>query len=201
MYGGALHERDSIPLDAGTGCYTPPPVEIRTERLLLREFSESDLEALLGYHADARFGEFYAPEEVTAERTRELLGMFLSWALEDPRRCYQLAITSSDELIGGCGVRKPVHDAIDAEFGIELNPEHWGQGYAEEAARAILGRGFTELGVAIMRGQSVSRNEGAAKLVRKLGFVSIGMRKGSPWMQSRGWQLQDWELARDEWAG
>ncbi len=168
---------------------------------MLREFSESDLEALLGYHADARFGEFYAAEEVAAERTRELLDLFLGWAREDPRRCYQLAITSSDELIGGCGVRKPVHDATDADFGIELNPEHWGQGYAEEAARASLGFAFRGLGVEVVRAESVSRNEGAAKLVRKLGFVSTGMRNGPPWMQSRGWQLQDWELGRAAWAG
>ncbi len=174
-------------------------MEIRAEHLLLREFSESDLDALVAYHSDPRFAEYYAAEEVAAERTRELLDMFLGWALEDPRRFYQLAITRSDELIGNCGVRK--HDATDAEFGVELNPEHWGQGYAEEAARAILGLAFTELGVEVVRAESVSRNEGAAKLVRKLGFVAIGMRKGSPWMQSRGWQLQDWELARAAWSG
>ncbi|MCZ6572654.1 MAG: GNAT family N-acetyltransferase [Planctomycetota bacterium] len=176
-------------------------MEIRAERLLLREFTESDLDALHAYHSDPRYGEFYVPEELTAEHTRKLLNLFLGWAEEDPRRGCQVAITLADELIGTCGVRKSVWDGTDAEFGIELNPEHWGQGYAEEAARAILGRGFTELGVAIMRGQSVSRNEGAARLVRKLGFVSIGMRKGPPWMQSRGWQVQDWELARAAWSG
>ena len=174
-------------------------MEIRSERLVLREFRESDLDALLAYHSHPRFGEYYAAEEVAAERTRELLDMFLGWALEDPRRCDQLAITSSDELIGGCGVRKPVHDATGAEFGIELNPEHWGQGYAEEAARAMLGLAFTELCVEVVRAESVSRNEGAAKLVRKLGFISSGMRKGPQWMQSRGWQLQDWELTREAW--
>ena len=186
-------------LDAGTGCYTPSPVEIRTGRLVLREFSEGDLDDLLAYHADPRYGAFYAPEERTVEHTRKLLDMFLGWAQEEPRRFYQLAITRADELIGNCGVRKPVWDGSDAEFGIELNPEHWGHGYAEEAARASLGFAFTELGVEVVRGQSVSRNEGAAKLVRKLGFVSSGMRKGSMWLQSRGWQLQDWELAREAW--
>ncbi len=73
--------------------------------------------------------------------------MFLDQQTEQPRLKFQLALTlrSNSQLIGNCGIRMRTPDAHEADIGYELNPEYWGQGYASEAARAIVAFGFTQL--------------------------------------------------------
>lgn len=67
-------------------------MEIFTERLVLREFTEEDAPSFLAYHEDDRSREFYTPEEARPEHARALLLRFQQWAVEQPRRNYQLAI-------------------------------------------------------------------------------------------------------------
>lgn len=65
-------------------------MEIITARLLLREFVDRDLPALLAYQADPRYAEFWL-EEAPSGHGRQLLEPFRCWAAERPRRNYQLA--------------------------------------------------------------------------------------------------------------
>lgn len=55
-----------------------------------------------------------------------------------PRSKFQLAVAlkSSGQLIGNCGIRKDSFGAREADIGYELSLDHWGHGYATEAAGA-----------------------------------------------------------------
>ena len=79
-----------------------------------------------------------APEEV-----RAFVGMFLAQQQAQPRIKFQLAVTlkADNQLIGNCGIRMDAPGAHRADIGYELAPQHWGQGYATEAARAIVAVG------------------------------------------------------------
>lgn len=178
-------------------------MELTTERLLLRDFTVGDRAALLAYHSDPRYTEFYGPEEGGPEHTLQLLDLFLSWQAVRPRRNYQLAIVeraASPDPVGNCGVRSEGYESGTAEFGLELAPACWGQGIATEAARAILGFAFQELGLRRIVGISVTENDRVARLVRKLGFRSAGTRPGPDWMAARGWSETEWLLTAEEWA-
>lgn len=177
-------------------------MEIVTKRLVLRELTELDLAALVAYHADPRYGEFCGPDEAQPGQARELLQMFRQWAVERPRRNHQLAIARGcepRELVGCCGVRGKGLDSGKAEFGIELAPRWWGHGYGVEAAGALLGFGFSELGLEELRGFSVSGNARVASLVRRLGFIVVGKRSGPGWMSTRGWSQMEWQITRERW--
>lgn len=176
-------------------------MEITTERLLLREFMEGDLPALVAYQADPQYAEFW-PEEAPQVHARALFGMFRRWADERPRRNYQLAVArlqAPQELIGACGVRGQGLDVGTAEFGIELAPQWWGHGYAIEAARAILGFGFRELGLQEIRGLSVTENARVTKMAPQLGFTLLARRPGPAWMDALGWSQTEWWLTREQW--
>src|SRR5690606_36889576 len=86
-----------------------------------------------------------------------------------------------------------------AEFGIELPPQRWGHGYATEAARAILGFGFRELGLREVRGLSVAENVRVTRMVSGLGFTRLGIRPGPAWVQAQGWSQTEWKLTREQW--
>lgn len=180
-------------------------MEIITKRFLLREFTIEDEPAFLGYHADSRYAQLCAPEEVEPDHTRELLRLFIQWAGEQPRRNYQLAVVplqNPQELLGCCGLRGEGYGADKAELGIELAPQYWGRyRYAIEVASALLEFGFCELGLQEVRGISISANARVTSLAHRYGFVAVSSRPGSDWMRARGWRQTEWQLTRERWEG
>lgn len=148
-------------------------MELRTERLVLREFLPTDVPTVFAYQSDSayrRYGEKKAPTE---EDVRDFVQMLIGWAAAAPRTKYQLAVTLDGHLIGTVGVRTEVPDSTDAEFGCELDPRYWGQGYAREASRAILAFGFGTLGVRRIWARTVPENMRAVRLAEDLGLRRI----------------------------
>ncbi len=178
-------------------------MEIVTKRFLLRDFIKDDEPSFFAYHADPRYAQFCAPEEVAPSYTRELLSLFGQWAAERPRLNYQLAIVdrrNSQELIGCCGLRRESHSSDQAELGIELAPQFWGRyAYAIEVANAVIEFGFRDLGLKEIRGISVSANLRVARLAHRYGFVAIGTRPTPDWMCERGWSQTEWQLTQESW--
>lgn len=178
-------------------------MEIITKRFLLREFSEEDEPAFLAYRADPRYAEFCTSEEVSPDRTRELLCLFGQWAAERPRRNYQFAIAdlrNPQELFGCCGLRRERYDPDKAELGIELATRCWGRyRYAIEVGSALIEFGFRDLGLEEVRGISISANLRVTRLARRYGFVEIGTCPGPDWMRVQGWSQTEWQLTRERW--
>src|SRR5512134_856481 len=122
---------------------------LTTERLRLREFVEDDWPAVLAYQTNPLYLRYYEWTGRTEAEVRAFVGMFLEHQKQQPRIKFQLAVTlrADGRLIGNCGIRKESAGAREAEIGYELAPEHWGRGYATEAARAIVRFGFGELNI------------------------------------------------------
>ncbi len=175
---------------------------ITTPRLLLREYAAADLQALVDYQSDPRTREFYGPNEARSDQMTGLLGTFIEWADEHPRRNFQLAITSVNSprtLMGSCGLRQGGLDPGSAELGLEVAPNYWGHGYATEAARAVLKSGFRDLLLDAVHGTTVSENIRIAHVLRRLGFELLGTSPGPDWMRARNWTNAEWRLTREHW--
>src|SRR5688572_33073688 len=114
-------------------------MKLETERLILRDFVKEDWRRAFEYESDPLYLRYYEWTERTPESVQEFIGWFLAHQQQDPRFKFQLAITlkSNNLLIGSCGVRMDKVDAVEADIGYELDPQHWNHGYATEAARAI----------------------------------------------------------------
>lgn len=134
-------------------------MQLRTERLLLREFTPADADALAAYQRRPEYRRYY--DEVPD--AAELVARFVRWQHEEPRVRYQLAITLDGRVIGCCGIR-------EAEFGLELDPDYWGQGYALEAGRAILAFGRDTLGHRRIRATTNPDHTAAIRLAERLGL-------------------------------
>lgn len=191
--------RSTLELDGFTWVRS---VQIKTERLLLREFTRDDERAYLAYQTDPRYTEFLGTEQATVNHARELLEVFIAWSAERPRQNYQLAIAdlrNVSQVLGTCGLRLKGRAIGTADFGLELAAESWGHGYAVEAARALMGVGFRDLGIHEVRSESVSANVRVVALARRLGLVEVGTHPGPPWMSARGWHYVEWQLTREQW--
>jgi ribosomal-protein-alanine N-acetyltransferase len=180
-------------------------MELRTDRLVLRELEEGDWPAVLAYQSDPRYLRYYDWTHRTEAEVRDFVRTFVGQREERPRTKFQLAITLPDDgrLIGNCGIRRKVPEVSEAEIGYELDPRYWGRGYATEAARAMLRFGFEELRLHRITAWCVSENRASARVLEKLGMRREGHLRESEWMQGRWWDTllyaivdQDWRAGR-----
>lgn len=125
------------------------PTTLKTSRLDLRLWRDEDLPALAAMNADPRVMEFFpkvldrAESDAMAARVRDHFARrgFGFWVVEVP---------GIADFIGFVGLAVPTfetHFTPCVEIGWRLIPEHWGKGYATEAALASLDFGFRQLGL------------------------------------------------------
>jgi ribosomal-protein-alanine N-acetyltransferase len=166
-------------------------VEIETTRLLLREMEPEDLSLFHGYRNDDQYLEHYPYDRLEIEDTKELLDKFIYWSGEVPRAKYQVTVTlkASAEFIGCCGIRCERAGDTQGEIGFEISPEHWGNGYAGEAAGEILKFAFEKLKLSKVIGRCVVANRRSVRVLKRLGFEEAkripagAMDHGSVWAE------------------
>lgn len=120
---------------------------IQTPRLLLRELTDADHEALYEMYQDPRMSRFLGgpppPRDEYWRRVRE------TWPAYYARHGFGLWATVRREdgrLLGRCGLlSQEVDGERQVEVGYALAPEFWGRGYATEAARASRDHAFRTL--------------------------------------------------------
>ena len=193
-------------------------MQLITRRLILRDLVPEDWPAVLAYQRDPRYLRFYPWTDRTEAEAQEFVGRFLAWQQERPRRRFQLAITlpqdgAAGPLIGNCGLRRkpPANDPaagiagdiaegdLAADIGYELAPDYWGQGYATEAARAMVNFGFQELGLQRLESWCIADNTASARVLERLGFRQEGRLRRNEYFKGRYWDTLLYGLLREEW--
>jgi RimJ/RimL family protein N-acetyltransferase len=145
-------------------------MDLHTPRLVLREFRPEDAPSLFAYQTHPAYLAHNGRCAPTFEQVVAFVDTMRQWGEEVPRARYQLIITQAGSVIGTVGLRKASPDATTAEYGCELAPAAWGQGYAREASRALLAFGIRELGLERVLAQTQPDNQAALHLARSLGF-------------------------------
>lgn len=176
-------------------------MRIESERLILREFREADWPDMLAYWSDPRYQRYYPDTEHVERTVRDLVGRLVAAQAEQPRRTWQLAITSQAGacLIGNCGIRVNDPERREANVGYELDPRHWGRGYATEAARAILSFGFDALGLHRVWAECVADNAASARVLEKLGMRREAHFREHQWYKGRWWDTLIYAILDHEW--
>ncbi len=150
------------------------PVYLETERLLLRRFTAADVDNLFDLDSDPevmRFltGGISTPREMIQNhilpeflRSYEQFPGFGIWAATGK---------ASGEFLGWFGFRPDDADRPnDVVLGYRLRRAVWGQGYATEGARALIHKGFTELGVQRVSATTYQDNLASRRVMEKAGL-------------------------------
>ena len=151
-------------------------VVLTTERLTLREFRESDLEALYAYASVPGVGEWAGWEAHSdISVSKQILEMFIS-----ERKTFAVTLRGG-ELIGSVGIeelRKAIPPALEAyrgrEIGYVLARSAWGNGFATEAARAVIAYCFESAGLDFLTCYHFAENDRSRRVIEKSGFTLIG---------------------------
>lgn len=150
-----------------------PEYPIRTARLILRQFTESDLDTLHAYHSLPEVARFLLWEA----RTREESAKSLKFRIEHPTIekegdgiVFAVEHQASGELVGEVNLGWTSAEHGSGELGFIFDPRHHGQGYAREAAVEVLRMGFEQLGLHRIIGRADARNVASGKLMERLGM-------------------------------
>jgi RimJ/RimL family protein N-acetyltransferase len=147
-------------------------VVLTTDRLALRTYRESDLEPFAALNADPEVVRTLGGEPLTRQHSDEIA----EWAHE----CYDsegiglLAVERRGDgaFLGMCGLHHQETYPDELEVAWRLAFEHWGHGYATEAARAWLDHAFGPLGAerVISMTDIDPPNERSLAVMRRLGM-------------------------------
>jgi RimJ/RimL family protein N-acetyltransferase len=146
-------------------------VVLETPRLLLRTFRLEDLPGYAALNADPEVIRYLGGVPLTREHSDQIA----AWAQE----CYAteriglLAIERREDgaFLGMCGLHHQESYPDEVEIGWRLAFEHWGHGYATEAAEAWLGYAFEVLGVPRVISITDEPNERSLAVMRRLGMT------------------------------
>ena len=148
-----------------------PPLPLATERLLLRPHRLEDLDDLVRFHSDPEVVRHVPWPVRDRAATEETLRVKLGQAvLEEHGQWLVLAVELRDTgRVVGEVLLKWASDR-QGELGFAFAQDVHGQGYATEAATAILRLAFDDLGFHRVTAVCVADNTASARLLQRLGF-------------------------------
>lgn len=148
------------------------PTEVTTARLRLRRWLPSDREPFAAMNADPRVMEFL-PELLTREKSDAVADRIEVHFLQHGFGLFAVEILGQAPFAGFVGLATPRFEATFTpcvEIGWRLAAEFWNQGYATEAARAVLEFGFRDLRLSEIVSFTVPANQRSRRVMEKLGM-------------------------------
>ena len=173
---------------------------LRTARLLLRPFADTDADEVFALHTDARVMRYWdsAPWDDPG-----MIERFLARcrALADDGTGARVAVEHREDgrFVGWIGLQEWDRENRSANLGYVLAHREWGQGYATEAAHALLQWAFAEMNLNRVSAQADTRNGASRRVLEKVGFVLEGTLREN--VIVNGEVSDDWTfgLLRREW--
>jgi len=147
--------------------------QLRTERLVLRDWRDSDLAPFAALNADPDVMQHFrgtltrAESDAFAARIRANLHQD-GWGL------WAVEVIGGEPFIGFVGLARQTFEAHftpAVEVGWRLAKAAWGRGYAPEAARAVIEFGFAELGLTEIVSITTAGNAKSRRVMEKIGMT------------------------------
>ncbi len=157
----------------GPGRRRRPPLsapEIRTERLVLRPIEREDAGAFARLYSDPEVVRFVGDGTVaTPEETVDWVERAI--ARNESEGFDMRAVLLGGDVIGRCGIAVwDIEGRAEREVGYILAREHWGKGYATEAATAMRDHALAGLGMRRLIALIQHGNEASERVASKLGM-------------------------------
>ncbi len=173
---------------------TSPKLE--TPRLRVRPYTEADIAGLVPLIGarEVAATTLRIPHPYTEDDARE----FLVMAQEPGKIWLAIALRADGRQIGGVGLRVDDQHS-NAELGYWLGVPYWGQGYATEAARAMMRYGFEQLSLHRIFASHFEGNTASGRILQKLGMQHEGCQRRHIRKWDRFLDSELYGILRDEW--
>lgn len=167
---------------------------IETDRLVLREFTPDDFEALYEILSDPETMQHY-PAPYDAERTKN----WITWNLNNYKKygfgLWAVVLKETGEFIGDCGISiQNIDGEMLPEIGYHIHKKYWRRGYAKEAAQAARDWLFRNTNYDIVYSYMKYTNVGSYSTA-----MANGMRKIKEYPDPKNTISYVYAITRDEW--
>ena len=149
---------------------------IYTPRLILRRWQQSDHAAFIAMNMDPEVMRYF-PALQTPEQTEAMIARVEAFIEEHGYGLFALERRDTNQFIGFTGLSHPRFESFFTpcvEIGWRLAKGHWGQGFAQEAARTCLQFGFEQLGLKEIYSFTSLLNTPSINVMQKIGMTEAG---------------------------
>ena len=154
--------------------FLPTPT-LHTDRLRLRPFADADAEALYALQSSAQVLRYWdSPPWSEPSRAERFIVACRQMADDGSGARLAIERDSDGAFIGWCSLTRWNPEYRSASLTYCLDDAAWGQGYATEAARALLHWAFDTFDLNRVQAETDTRNLASARVLEKLGFVREG---------------------------
>lgn len=143
---------------------------IKTDRLLLRKITDSDLENIFNGLSNLRVIKHYGISFNSLEATKTQL----AWFADSKQFWWAICSIDNETFYGAGGLNDFSIEHKKAEIGLWLLPDFWGKGIMAEVLPLICNYGFEKLGIHRIEGLVESDNQNCKKAMAKLDFQHEG---------------------------
>ncbi|WP_123902478.1 GNAT family N-acetyltransferase [Pseudomonas soli] len=147
-------------------------VELKSERLNMRQIIEDDWSLFLALYGDQRVTRYVCETQTQSEVRERFESRLPLWV---PGSMHWLCLVMFDphirEAIGVTGLKLAEPAGSTAEIGYLLLPQFQGKGYASESLKVVISYARDVLCLDAVKGVVTDGNIGSCKVLEKCGFV------------------------------
>jgi RimJ/RimL family protein N-acetyltransferase len=173
---------------------------IVTERLVIRRYTHDDIPDVLGLASHPSFARLISENiQATEEEIRKYIDLQNSYQPFEKDKVFELAVERKEDgkVIGLLGMI--CQDHRQGEMGWALGVEYRGQGYATEAARALMDYGFNSLGLHRIHADTSTDNLASWRVMERLGMRREALLRGSVYEEGKWSDRYVYGMLADEW--
>lgn len=151
-------------------------VHIETDRLLMRDLMDEDVNGMFAMDSDAEVHTFLGNRPIsTLEEAQKMIDSIKQQYIENGIGRWAVVEKESGNFIGWSGF-KLITDVIDGrsnfyDLGYRFIKQYWGKGYATETAIASLNHGFSKLDYEEICGMADVNHIASNAILQKIGLV------------------------------
>ncbi len=176
------------------------PVEVVGSRLMLREFADEDVPAVVAIYGDPVATEHLSFEPRDPEQVTRTVLSAIRAAQDVPRVEFSLAVAdrSTDAVIGFARLARDGTAA--GQLGFALRPDHWGRGLGAETVELLLRLGFDSLRLHRIWGARSPVNDRSDRVMRRAGMIVEGRIRDHVFVRGRWRDSVVHSVLEHEWT-
>jgi ribosomal-protein-alanine N-acetyltransferase len=165
---------------------------METDRLFLRKLQDFDIDEIFRMRSDIEIMRYIRePQTERTESWNWIKMISAKWETEKIGFCGVIE-KETKSFVGWCGLWQ-LPETKEIEVGYAISKEHWGKGYATEAAKRCLQYGFEELDLKKIVAVAFPENEPSQNVMKRIGMKYAGIGK------FYDKDLVQYKVTREEW--
>jgi ribosomal-protein-alanine N-acetyltransferase len=160
-------------------------MQLETKRLLIRDWiPEVDAQAAIAIYGNPAVTQWIGDQslDTTVEAVQARLQRYRDRAARFPGLGCWAVVRQATQTVIGTLLLMPLPDrdhqpSHDVEIGWHFCPESWGQGFATEAAQAVMDYGLAHLKLPAVYAVTLPNNEPSIRVTQRLGMADLGLSR------------------------